>query len=357
MPQNQQKSISICYIPGRETNYSRNRVLINSMKEAGIEVYDCSFPYKNFIRYILSITKFILRKNKCDIIFVGFLGQFIVPIVKIFTKKKIVFDAFISIYQTLVFDRKSINSKGILAKLSRFIDSHSCKLSDHVFLDTEQHINFFVNEYELDKNKFSKLLVGSDDSIMFPQENLKSKEFIVHFHGEFQAIHGAEYIIETAKLLTNIKFEMIGSGKRFNKCVTKAKGESITNINFIPTVEYEKLPEYMTRASICLGIFGNTQKTQLVIPHKVYEALAMKKPVITANTPAAKELLINEENAFLCKPANPQSLADAITKLKEDETLRNKIAENGYKTFIEKCSPKVLGEKILKISWNLLKYN
>ena len=78
------------------------------MKGAGINVYDCSFPKRSFFRNFVGFFKFLKHKSKCDVILVGFMGQLIVPIVKIFTRKKIIFDALISIYQTLALERKTI---------------------------------------------------------------------------------------------------------------------------------------------------------------------------------------------------------------------------------------------------------
>ncbi len=337
--------IKICYIPGRESGYSRNRVLLNAMRQVNIIVYDCSCPDRNVFRYIKSFFRFLRHKRECDIIFVGFLGQFLLPIVKLFTRKKIIFDAFISVYQTLVFDRKAISKGSIFAKIARLFDKISCKLADMVFLDTEEHIKFFCEEYKLSKNKFRRLWVSSDTSIMFPREG-RDSEFIVHFHGEFQPLHGAEYIIKAASFIPEIKFQMIGRGRELKKCIKIADRYDVNNIDFIDSVPYEQLPEYIARASVCLGIFGDTQKAGLVIPHKVYEALAMAKPLITADTPAARELLAHKETAFLCKPADPKSLAEAIKTLHEDEQLRRKIAENGYQLFRSRCSPKVIGKHI-----------
>ncbi len=324
------------------------------MREAGLIVHDCSFPRRNFLRYVIGFVKFLKHKNQSDIIFVGFLGQFLVPFVKLFTRKPIVFDAFVSIYQTLAFDRKSISPNGLLAKCARFVDRFSCQIADRVILDTEEDVNFFVREYKLDRGKFFRVFAGSDDSVMHPVPGRDSREFLVHFHGEFQPLHGAEYIVEAARLLPDISFQMIGGGRMLEFCRGRAERYRLNNVQFMPPVSYEQLPLYMSQASICLGIFGNTQKAQLVIPHKVYEALAMGKPVITTDTPAIRELLTHRENVYLCEAANPASLANAIKELYSDASLRQEIANNGFEIFQKKCSPRVLGEEVLKVSRELL---
>jgi glycosyltransferase involved in cell wall biosynthesis len=184
--------------------------------------------------------------------------------------------------------------------------------------------------------------------MIYPRPKRDEKEFIVHFHGDYQRLHGLEYIIEAAAILPEVKFQIIGNSKTLKLCRKKADKIGVNNITLIPSVSYEKLAEYMGKASICLGIFGDTQKANMVIPHKAYEALAMAKPLITADTPAARELLINGENAILCKPANSVDLADAIRKLKDSLDLLERIAEGGYVLFKERCSLRVIGQKILE---------
>ena len=324
------------------------------MREAGLTVYDCSCPDKNPFRYLASFFKFLNYQNKSDIVFVGFLGQFLVPFVKICTRKKIIFDAFISIYQTLIFDRKTANPLGITGHLARWIDRYSCHLADKVFLDTDQHIEYFVNTLRLDRNKFHKLLVGSDESVFYPRTSPAKKEFLVHFHGEFQALHGSEYIIESARQLPDVKFQLIGRGKHLERCKKLAGQYDLSNVEFINPTIYEKLPEYMAKADICLGIFGHTAKAQMVIPHKIYEALAMKKPIITADTPAAKELLTDKINIIFIPLGNSQKLTEAIELLKNNRPLSEKIAEGGYKIFTEQCTPRILGREISQICTALL---
>src|SRR3989338_1358917 len=302
------ENIRICFFPGRERSYYRTRVILKSLQENNFQVHDCSQNKKGALRYFLGFLKFLSHKNQSDIIWIGFCGHLLVPLVRIFTRKKIIFEALISIYQTLCFDRKVASPTGIVAHLARFIDRLSCRLADKILLDTNQHIDYFVNTFRIERSKFARLWVGSDDSVMFPRPASLNSNFLVHFHGEFQPLHGAEYIVEAASLLPDIHFQMIGKGRDLDLCLEKAKKLNLQNVKFIPPVSYAQLTDYMAKAAVCLGIFGNTPKTQLVIPHKVYEALAMKKPVITADTPAMHELLTDGENVILCNAADPKSL-------------------------------------------------
>ncbi len=340
--------VSICFLPGRESSYARTRVILRSLQTVEeLKIYDCSCALKSKLRYFLSFFYFLKYKDKSDFIFIGFLGQFLIPFVKLCTRKKIILDAFLSIHQTMVYDRKVFRAGSVLAHLARFFDRMACRFADIVILDTDQHIQYFHKEYRLEKRHFVKVLVGSDTSVMHPRTDiLEEKEFLVHFHGEYQPLHGAIYIVKAAALLPDIKFQMIGKGQHHLQCVQLAQELNLKNITFLPPVPYEDLAHYMARASVCLGLFGDTPKTQMVIPHKVYEAIAMKKAVITADTPAVRELLEHRKDVFFCNPEDPRSLADAVLELRENPELRNRIAENGYLTFEKYCSESQIGQTL-----------
>ena len=286
---------------------------------------------------------------------VGYPGHFFVPLAKLITRKKIIFDAFISLYNTRIFDRNYYSYfgiRGIMAYYLWIIDWLSCKLADKIILDTNEHINYFLKKFGINRNKFIRIFVGSDDDIIFPIENNeKNNEFVVHFHGHFIPLQGIEYIIKAAKLLENdqIMFNIIGRGQTYKKSLALASELLVKNINFIAPVSYEDIGKYMSTADICLGIFGKTDKAQLVIPNKVYEALAAKRAVITGKSDAINEVLTNKENVLLCEMGNEIDLAEKIIMLKNNREMKDRLAKNGYVFFKKNLTPKLVTKDLIKI--------
>jgi len=68
-------------------------------------------------------------------------------------------------------------------------------------------------------------------------------------------------------------------------------------------------------------------------------------PVITANTPAARELLVDDESALLVPPGDPEALAAAVRRLAEDPALARRLAEGGLRTYQRQASEQVLGNR------------
>ena len=71
--------------------------------------------------------------------------------------------------------------------------------------------------------------------------------------------------------------------------------------------------EHIETADLCLGIFGNTQKAEMVVPNKVFQMLASGKPVITRRSRAMEELAADQDlNLRLVEADDPASLVDAV---------------------------------------------
>jgi glycosyltransferase involved in cell wall biosynthesis len=91
--------------------------------------------------------------------------------------------------------------------------------------------------------------------------------------------------------------------------------------------------EALAASDVCLGIFGTSPKASRVIPNKVFDALAAARPVITADTSAAREALAHRDTAWLCPAGDPAALAEAIVELQRDPVLRFDLARRGNVLF------------------------
>lgn len=341
----------VCYFGDYAPGYARNRVLLRGLKLNHIEVIQCNTQKNGLKKYLDLYRQHKKIKLQYDVVIVGYQAniRLIVPLAKFLTNKPIVWDAFYSQYEDYVLERKYISKFSPKAFVYWFLDWLSCCLADKIVLDTNEHIKYFSELFKVDKDKFFRIFVGTDDSIFYPQDKIDHTKFIVHFHGNIIPLQGFEYILATAEILQdhkNIKFQVIGRRARIEKVIGLRE---MDNINIVDKVSYDILPKYIQYADICLGIFGQTAKTQRVIPNKVYEAAAMAKSIITTDTPAIKELFQDNENVLLCNPADAQDLADKILLLKNNSELREKIADGASKVYNSKVSTELIGIQLISI--------
>jgi glycosyltransferase involved in cell wall biosynthesis len=337
--------MKVLFISGREPAYVRNMVLIRALEMKGIEVIQCSSSARNYpLRYISSVLRF-LRERDYDLVLAGFFGQPLVPVIKRITDKPVILDAFISGYDTMCFDRKRFRPDSYLGRFFYWMDKRACELADMVICDTNAHIDYFSEQFSIDRRKFARVFVGAEDDIFYPRNVINGNgHFNVLYYGTYLPIHGIEYIVRAAKLLEKhreIDFKIIGTGMTRRAVRTEANRLKIRNIEFVDWVPYHQLPQEIAKADLCLGgHFAGSQKAARVIASKTFQMVATGKPVIVGDNSANRELFQHREDAYFSAMADANALAEAILELKEDDGLREKISRNGYQKFLEECDLK-----------------
>ncbi len=318
----------------------------------GVQVTNC--------RASLRAWKFLrkyIRHLAYDAVIVGEYANLFVPFGKILSTltraKFFAFNPFISLYDTKVFDRKQVRPQSLSAAYYFSLDAIPCKMADICIMDTEAHGRYFSETFNVPISKFRRVFVGADDDIFQPRRRAeRKKHFLVHFHGSFIPLQGVEYVVKAAKLLEReeeIRFQIVGGGQTFDAVRKLGKDLEVRNVTFLPWVPYHRLPDYIASADLCLGIFGGTDKAMRVIPNKVFQALAMKKPVITAASPAIGEAFDSGQHLLTCRPANAEAIAEEVLRLKKNQPLRERVARAGYLAFKEKFSPGPIGASVLRI--------
>lgn len=357
--QNKHK-ITVLYFGTYDPEYSRNRVLINGLRDNGVEVIECRDDSSGFKKFWKLFLKFQQIKSEYDTVIIGFFGPLIVTFAKLITRKPVIFDSLTFLYDTNVMDRKVVKPGTFKSLYYWLLDWLNLHLADMVLLDTEENIKYASKEFWVRTDKFRRLFIGTREDIYHPMEkNFKTKVFVVGFHGFFNTLQGVEFIIRAAKKLElrkDIKFVIIGGGKDKIKHFKLAKDLKVKNIEFFGIMSQKELALKISQFDICLGIFGVSDKAKRVIPNKVYECVAMKKPVISADTLAIRELF-TDNDLMLIKIADSEAIASAVLKLKSNKELREKLANNAYEKLISNASAKVLGLKFKEMIQELIYQN
>jgi len=270
---------------------------------------------------------------------------------------RVIFDPLASRYETKILDWKRKDPYSWTAWWNFKIDSLAFKLSDLVLADTQAHKNYYCQKYGLAGDKIEVLPLGYDSDLYKPpvarQPQPEEATFEVLFFGSFLPLHGVEVIIEAAKMVLakdpSVAFRLIGSGQTLAQAMALVSEWKLANVHFEGWIPQHLLPLKIDSAHICLGIFGQGEKTKRVVPHKIFQSMALKKAVVTLRTPAAEEFFSHKENIYFCSKAEASQLAQVILELKEDSNLREKIAANGYWLVSQNFTPQAVAAKLIEI--------
>lgn len=355
----------VCFLGGYDASYPRNAILRKGLAANGIAVLECrvSPSFKFWLRYPLLFFRYFQHFGKHEVFVVPEFGQKDMPlarILSILTRKKVVFDPLAPRYETKILDRGRGSPGSLMAWWNHTIDSWSFRFSDLVLADTQAHKDYYINEYGLSPAKIAVLPVGFDDAVFKPLKSSKpegytqpSRQFSVLFIGSFLPLHGVDSIARAAAILSgrgvSIHFKIVGSGQTMPGVRRLVEKRGLTNIVFEGWSRSDEIPGKIDKADVCLGIFGRTEKAARVVPHKIFQAIAMRKPVITASTPAVREFFTHRENIYLCPEPYPETLAESILELERNPELRGRIAEAGFSLVRERYTPQALGKLLLRI--------
>jgi len=336
--------------------YTRGRVLYKGLLRNNVNV---NLVLGNNLKGYFHIAKTILKRDYDIILATGKPTVLISLFLRMFHRKKIVFDAFISDYENLVLNRKLVKKHTIKSKLIWLLDKYSCKFSDLTLLDTLGHVEYFCKEYNLKNSLFRVIVIGADEKRFFPvSKGKKDSKFKVLFAGTFIIGHGIDVMLKSAKLLEdekNIEFILIGDGQIHKEMVTLSEKLDNKNVKFLGWVDQKKLPDYVTSCDVSLGVFDkNIKKVNRLLSTKMFEVMAMKKPFLTGNTSASRKYAKDGENIILCEMSSSPALAGKIKKLYKNKKYAEKISKKGYDLFRKKYSATVLGLQLKKIIEELL---
>lgn len=318
------KGKKILYIATKNEDYIRVQQEINLIRRYAVESTIIVSKNKNYIKRIIYVYRKLLMTSvkKYDVVFVGFMAQMIIPFWKLkFKKKLVVVDFFISIYDTLVDDRKKIKDGGILAKIVHKIDQSTIRNARYIVCDTNAHGRYFGNEFGVESSKFIVFYLEADQSIYHPMESVRPLEmqekYLVLYFGSILPVQGVDIVMQTIEKLSDNKdiyFLIIGPVS--NK-VKKATTDNVTYIDWLPQ---EKLAEYISFCDLCLaGHFSATVgKARRTIPGKAYIYQAMGKPMILGDSEANRELFSENTCSFFVPLGNSAKLAEKIILCKED---------------------------------------
>lgn len=343
----------ILFTSGREPEYPRNAV-IRAALARHFDVISITDSSRNLPLRYLRVGGHLLKAAKIDfdLMFVGFLGQPLMPLARRLTRKPILFDVFLSVYDTLCFDRHVFTPQSAVGKMAFWLDRDSCARADQVLLDTQAHADYFKSTFSVPESKLQSLFVGCDENIFYPRKTRNTTQLVL-FYGSFLPLQGIDVIVRAAKLLeerSNVNFRIIGTGIEEAHIRALVSELDVRNVTFLPPVPLGQLPEQIQEAAICLGgHFGASAKAGRVIAGKTFQCIAMGKPTIVGDNNANRELLQHGHDAWFCRMNNPEALAEAILRLISDPKLCARIGDNAHQTFMQRASIQVLSGQLKQI--------
>lgn len=261
-------------------------------------------------------------------------------------------DAYISIWDSMYRDRSDGTETSLAARSLKAFEARALQTAELVLVDTVANKHMFVHEFGLQEESITTLPLAIQDDYFLntrPKTATKDTPLTVLFVGTLIPLHGITTILGAIRLLASdprFRFYLLGDGQEaylIEQFISEFNTEQFTWIK--KWVDLRRIAEEVGRADICLGVFGGKGKAQRVLPFKIYMYLAGGKAIVNQSvfslpesTPPPPILTADAESA--------QDVANAITRLADDENLRTALASDARSYYVQ-----YLGHERLATDW------
>lgn len=198
--------------------------------------------------------------------------------------------------------------------------------------------NLLEKDVQEDKLHIVPNWVDTDLLRPYPKDNPVAQKFLLQ--DKFVAMYSGtislssyvtlEKVLEAAKKLegsNHFQLVIVGEGLKKPDLVAKAEELKLKNVNFLPFQPYEDLP-YLLSASDVLLVPLDPEKTQLSVPSKLYNYMAIARPVLglTDDTSEVARIIDEAGGGVNAEPEDVDKMAE---KLKELMAAPEKCLEYG----------------------------
>lgn len=373
------ESLRVLYFGTYREEYSRNRILIEGLRQNGVQVIECHETlwrsiedrvqlasggwrhpefWQRAIRAYLQLLKKYFRSGDYDVMVVGYPGPtdiFLGWLLSRLKRRPLCWDILMSIY-LVAMERKLDRFSPFTIRMLSWIEWVASRLPDRLVLESPEYVQWFCEQYHLSPDRFGLVPLGTNLDFIPPPAEKPDEIFRVVYFGSFIPNHGVEKMVGAARELAGdemIQFEMIGTGPELDRVKAQAAKAGLENVTFLGWLDQDQFSRHLANADIVLGIFGETPQSMMTIQNKIYECLAMGKPLITGESPLIRRTFEHGKHMFICQ-RTPQSLAEGIRTLRENRELCETIAREGNAYFNERFQVKHIGRMLLDCLEDLL---
>jgi len=229
-----------------------------------------------------------------------------------------------------------------MQNLSRVSSRILLKYSDTVIVLTKFQRKSVINEGALAENV--KILPNgiSLRNISINNEKLEklkrkfsisNNDFVIFFMGYLYEFSGLKEIIEyynddVKNKNLNLKFLIVGDGGIYNELVNYVKKIDSNWVTLTGKISFFDISEYIQLADLCLLSFDINDITREIVPIKIFEYMAMKKPVLSTSLPGIIYEIGKNHGVIYVKNQN-----DLIRKIGEISQHKEKLAKIGFEGF------------------------
>lgn len=161
-------------------------------------------------------------------------------------------------------------------------------------------------------------------------------KFIAAYVGTHGMAHGLDVILDAAERLRHdprIVFLLVGDGAERSGLMERRAARKLDNVLIVGQRPKQDMPAIWTATDASLILLRRNDLFRKVIPSKMFEAMAMRRPIVLGVEGESCDLLLQAGAGIPIPPQDADALANAILKLANDPPAAAALAQSG-ETFV-----------------------
>jgi colanic acid biosynthesis glycosyl transferase WcaI len=178
------------------------------------------------------------------------------------------------------------------------------------------------------------------------------ERFVVGYVGTIGMAHGLDAVLDVAKSLIDaddIRFLFVGDGAERARLEARASNEGIRNVTFLGSLPRDAMNEVYATSDVCLVPLRKTELFLTVIPSKIFEILAMARPLILSVDGEARSIVEASGGGIFVPPEDKARMREAILNLAMDPDRRASMGERGRRYVVETFDRQNLAKDYLRV--------
>lgn len=148
--------------------------------------------------------------------------------------------------------------------------------------------------------------------------------------------HALETVLRAAKLEQDnprIGWLLVGTGAERERLLAVKEELALTNVVMLDHQPRSEMPAIWSGIDVSLVVLRRSDLFKRVIPSKMFEAMAMSRPIVLGVDGEARRIVEAGDCGVFVEPENPEALASVARTLAADSAQRTRLGSNG-KTFV-----------------------
>jgi len=243
-------------------------------------------------------------------------------------------------------------------KILKKIEHHLYLRASKIVVVTDSFKKYIIKEHQIKTEKVGVFKNGvlisnfkkpKPNDVMTLKESLGiENKTVISYIGTHGLAHGLEFILESISKISNpdLHFLFIGDGAEKQNLIEYSKTLHSKNFTFLESVTKSEIPLYIDLSDYSLVNLKKSDEFKNVIPSKIFENIAMYKPILLGVEGESKKLIESYKVGVCFEPDNTKSFIDAVSKIQCIDDF----------SFKENCNKMLNDFNRDKIAEDLIKY-